>query len=452
MSILPKSWALVKIVDVLEPNENGKPFQQGWSPQCDKMPAELGEWGVLKTTAIQEGNFLEFENKKLPVALKPRPHLEVRAGDILMTCAGPRSRCGVTCLVDKTRTKLIMSGKMYRFRCDQKKAHPKYLEYFLHSRNAKYAIDKMKTGISDSGLNLTHGRFSELDLPIAPINEQCRIIAKIEQLFSELDNGIENLKTAREQLKIYRQAVLDSAFMKVVSSKPLSNLLSKKMTNGYSGKPVKFETKNKVLSLSSTTSGEFKPEHFKYLDEAGLGERDIWCEPNDILVQRGNTSEYVGVPAIYTGHSGEFIYPDLMIRLRANETLILTKFLYYALSSPKIRNLLRKNSKGSAGTMPKINQSILSSVSIPFCPLKFQHEIIQEIESKLSNVLMLDNEVEVHLIKSEALRQSILKKAFSGQLVAQDPNDEPASALLERIKAEKAAQVVPAKTKRKKSV
>ena len=178
MSELPLSWALVKIVDVLAANQNGKPFQQGWSPQCEKLPAGSDEWGVLKTTAIQEGDFWEHENKRLPNSLEPKPHLVVKNGDILMTCAGPRSRCGVTCLVKKSRDKLMMSGKMYRFRCDPDKAYSEYLAYFLHSREAQYKIDRMKTGINDSGLNLTHGRFSGLDVPLAPKMSRAGYAAK----------------------------------------------------------------------------------------------------------------------------------------------------------------------------------------------------------------------------------------------------------------------------------
>jgi type I restriction enzyme, S subunit len=179
---LPKTWVAATIDEVLVPNENGKPFQQGWSPQCEKAPAEPDEWGVLKTTAIQEGEFLEVENKSLPDALRPKPHLEVNEGDILMTCAGPRSRCGVTCLVKRTRPRLMISGKMYRFRPDSERILPEYLESYLLSRDAKQAIDRMKTGISDSGLNLTHSRFAELFVPVAPLNEQRRIVGKIEEL------------------------------------------------------------------------------------------------------------------------------------------------------------------------------------------------------------------------------------------------------------------------------
>src|SRR5687768_8487438 len=212
MRDFPKSWAYVPITEVLELNNNGKPFQQGWSPQCHPHPARDGNWGALKTTAIQPGEFWPHENKALPDHLEGRPHLEVRSGDVLMTCAGPRSRCGVACLVTDIRAKLMMSGKMYRFRPHRKAMDPKLLMYFIHNHATQLEIDRMKTGISDSGLNLTHGRFATLRVPVPPHNEQRRIVVKIEELLSELDKGVDALTTAREQVAAYRKAVLKAAF------------------------------------------------------------------------------------------------------------------------------------------------------------------------------------------------------------------------------------------------
>lgn len=447
--ILPNSWTEIEIEQVLQPLDNGKVIQQGWSPQCEKEPAKLEEWGVLKTTAIQEGYFLPDENKKLPKSLDPRPAIEIKAGDILMTCAGPRNRCGVTSFIKETRPRLMMSGKMYRFRANPQKIDPSYLETFLLSQDAKIAIDRIKTGINDSGLNLTHSRFLKLAIPLAPINEQKRIVAKIDEFQSKLDNAVQCLITSEQKQKVFYQAVLDSAFLECTEERKLGGLLSKKLSNGYSGKPVSYATNYKVLGLSSTTSGTFIDEHYKFLDEKNLESRDIWCEPNDILIQRGNTIEYVGVPAIYNGKPNTFIFPDLMIRARADENIISTKFLYYALSSPKIRNYLRKNAKGSAGTMPKINQETLTSTPIPFCSPTKQLAIVDAIEEQLSNSAAIECVIRDSLAKAHILRQAILKKAFSGELVAQDPNDEPASFLFEHIRAEKESQSPQRKTKSK---
>jgi type I restriction enzyme S subunit len=87
----------------------------------------------------------------------------------------------------------------------------RYIEAFLRSKHAQTEIDRMKTGISDSGLNLTHGRFLPLQVPVAPLNEQERIVAKIEELFSDLDAGVAALERAKANLKRYRAAVLKAA-------------------------------------------------------------------------------------------------------------------------------------------------------------------------------------------------------------------------------------------------
>lgn len=128
-------------------------LHQGWSPRCEPEPSnKVTEWAALKTTAIQDGWFDESFNKRLPNALKPRPALEVHPRDILITCAGPRVRCGVACLVIKTRPRLMISGKMYRFRADESVVTPEFLLAYLRSPEGQAAIDRMKTGGSESGL------------------------------------------------------------------------------------------------------------------------------------------------------------------------------------------------------------------------------------------------------------------------------------------------------------
>lgn len=276
-----------------------------------------------------------------------------------------------------------------------------------------------------------------LNVPIPPLPEQRRIVAKIEELFSELDKGIESLTTAREQLKAYRQSVLKYAFDKATESRLLPTVLAEPFSNGYSGKPVQKVTPWRVLSLSATTSGVFNGEHYKYLDEPGLESRDIWCEPGDVLVQRGNTIGYVGIPALYTGESKEFIFPDLMIRLRANPYIISPAYLCYAMSTPAMRDEMRSRAKGSAGTMPKISQKILAELKIPYCKPDVQRRITEQIDTLNSHANAFEADIDIQLAKSNALRQSILKQAFSGQLVAQNPTDEPATVLLERIRAER---------------
>src|SRR5205823_6726947 len=136
---ISSSFEAVSIETCLGELEDGRRIHQGWSPQCEKPPAGEDEWGVLKTTSIQAGRFEPEHNKRLPPKLAPRPHLEVKEDDILLTCAGPRHRCGVSCLVRQTRERVMISGKMYRFRANPAKIRSDYLEAFLQTETARQA-------------------------------------------------------------------------------------------------------------------------------------------------------------------------------------------------------------------------------------------------------------------------------------------------------------------------
>jgi type I restriction enzyme, S subunit len=122
-----------------------------------------------------------------------------------------------------------------------------------------------------------------------------------------------------------------------------------------------------------------------------------------------------------------------MIRLRADPSIISPRYLYYALSNPAIRDELRTKAKGSAGTMPKINQKVLSDLSIPYCSPEFQEAIGKRLDTATSVIEASELIIAEEMQRAKALRQSILKRAFSGQLVPQDPADEPTAALLARL-------------------
>ena len=188
-------------------------LDQGWSPQCDNEPSDRPDvWGVIKTTAVQSMHYLESENKRLPKTLGPRPNLELAAGDLLITRAGPRVRVGVACLVKASRPYLMLCDKVYRMRCKRDVVSPAFLELVLNAPNIVDELDRLKTGISDSGVNLTQKRLRKLLVPFPPLKKQHRIVAEVERRLSvidELEAAVEaNLKRADR----LQQAVLKQAF------------------------------------------------------------------------------------------------------------------------------------------------------------------------------------------------------------------------------------------------
>jgi len=136
----------------------------------------------------------------------------------------------------------------------------------------------------------------------------------------------------------------------------LAGLLAFGPKNGYSPKAVEYPTDVKALTLSATTSGRFAPQYFKYIDEEIPKDSDLWLRDGDVLIQRGNTLDYVGIAAVYRGRDAEFIYPDLMIKIRAAD-FVDVDFLHIALNARPIRDYFKAHASGTSGTMPKINQS-----------------------------------------------------------------------------------------------
>lgn len=147
----------------------------------------------------------------------------------------------------------------------------------------------------------------------------------------------------------------------------LDDLLIFGPANGFSPKAVEYETPVRSLTLSATTSGRFKSEHSKFLITNVPPNSDLWLKDGDILIQRGNTIEYVGVAAVYRGKPNCFVYPDLMIKVRVSSVFDVN-FIHIAMSQETARDFLRNRASGTSGSMPKINQAILKSLPLPIPP------------------------------------------------------------------------------------
>lgn len=353
--------------DVLIGKTKGEKLQQGWSPQCDPHPAEAGEWAVLRTTAIQAGKFLEWENKHLPEKFKPRPQLEVHVGDLLLTCAGPRVRCGVPTYVRATRPKLMLSGKMYRFKPNPAIVDPRFLEHYLLSPDAQRAIDSMKTGISESGLNLTKDRFLGLQVPIVPMEVQHRTVEVLEEHLSRLDAGIEYLKAGRHRLESLNSALFDQAEeVQAASEVVLDSLLAEKLINGRSVPTA--DAGFPVLRLTAMREGRIDLDERKignWSQEEAAGSR---VAKNDLFVARGNGSiRLVGRAALVVDEPDPVAFPDTMIRIRANREKVLPEYLVLAWNSRRVRRQIEMMARTTAGIY-KVNRRIYGESSFQSRP------------------------------------------------------------------------------------
>jgi len=246
--------------------------------------------------------------------------------------------------------------------------HPYFLYCVVRSRAFQDKLRPLIKGII-GGISL---EFSGLTIPLPPLEVQ-------KEIATEVDGYRKVIDGARGIVDNYRPHIPVRPDWPMVE---LSSILQGRPTNGYSGRPVDRVTSLKVLMLSATTSGTLDLSKFKYLDEEIPPDSPYRCRRGDIYLQRGNTAELVGTAAMFDVDAPDYIYPDLMIRVRADETKIDSHFLLIALQSKPVRDYLTRNAAGSAGSMPKINQGIVERIRVPLAPLATQRAIVAEIEAE----------------------------------------------------------------------
>ncbi len=327
----------------------------------------------------------------------------------------------------------------------------------LDKRFFKFAINERLNdliGVAQGGVGLRHvtkGVFEATDVLIPPRPEQTRIADQLDTLLARIQACQDRLEAIPALLKRFRQAVLGAATSGSLTADwregretpawaptSIGDLLDGKPRNGYSPKSVDYETSVRSLTLSATTSGRFLSQHTKFIDESVPADSYLWLEPGDILIQRANTLEYVGVSAIFDGPPQSFIYPDLMMKCRPNSRVD-GRFLYFLLSAEPTRRYFRDHATGTAGNMPKINQQTVMSAPVKLPPMDEQVEIVRRANRLLHALSQLEQRHTVAAAHTRRLTPLTLAKAFRGQLVPQDPSDEPASALLARIAAQRGA-------------
>lgn len=332
----------------------------------------------------------------------------------------------------------------------------KLLYYFCLHFNFK-KLDKSTTIPSLAKRDLL-----QIPFVLPPILIQKAIVKKIEELFSSLDSGIADLKKAQDQLVIYRQAVLKKAFEGELTNTKISNgdlpinwnwasifdfLFDNKkgMATGPFGTALKkHEHKQEgvpVLGIENIGEGKFKmPNKIFVTPEKSIELKSFKVLENDIIISRsGTVGEICSIPK----QMENSLISTNLIRVRLDLEKVLPKFFVYLFQGGNVREQVKELCKGS--TRVFLNQTILKKLKLPLCSIEEQKEVIKEIESRLSVCDKVEKDIADSLEKAQALRQSILKKAFEGTLLSaaeikeckEHKEYEPASVLLERIREEK---------------
>lgn len=285
------------------------------------------------------------------------------------------------------------------------KSNNKFLCYYLNHFNYKGYVS------GTTRLKLTQAQMKRIMVPVPSEDEQERVVAKIEQLFSELDNGVETLTKTKQQLAVYRQAVLKEAFASCTKKVTVESVCQH-VTDGDHMPPPKTKDGIPFIMISNIENHVIDWSNTAFVGDEYYNNIDNKRRPAKGDVLYTVTGSY-GIPVLIDFEK-EFCFQRHIALLRPKD-IIKQKFLYYAMQEPGV---YAQATKGATGTAQKtVGLAVLRKIQIPFCDdVDTQIEIVNDIEAKMSLCDSIEKTVDTTLQQAEAMRQSILKKAFEGEL------------------------------------
>jgi len=516
---IPQSWEEVK-VDLISELIRGVTYKKEVSSEIEKKEFIP----ILRANNINK-NQLNFDSLiYVPEQLVKDIQLIVNGDIIFAMSSGSKHLVGKSAQAYKDYKASV--GSFCAILRPYNNVSKKFIAYFFQSSKFRHLISKSAKGTNIN--NLKREQILDSIIPLPPLNEQKRIVEKIDELFSDLDNGVANLKKAQNQLKVYRQALLKNAFegklteqwRKENNPEPAEKLLErikkerqkryeqeladwKEAVNKWEeeGKKGKKPRRPKEYDeLPPLTSEELKnlpnlPKGWKWIKNNELlyyvtsGSRDwkkyysnkgaYFIRTQDIKYNSLNIENvaFVDLPKDVEGKRSLVEQGDILMTITGanvgkvafiqkdlpetyvSQSVALMKLTYNKIA-PYLHYYFQSNFFGKKFIeelvygvgRPVLSLENMKEVFVALCSLEEQNQIVSILEEQFSVIDKLEEEIEKALKKSQTLRQSILKKAFEGKLVPQDPNDEPASELLKGIKAEKEKYLAEQKEKKKKPV
>ncbi len=509
---LPPGWALTRIESIIP--HDGIFSDGNWVESKDQDPN--GDVRLIQLADVGDGVFRNRSARFLTSEKATELRCTyLRKGDILIArMPDPLGRACVFPLGGDQQFVTVVDVCVVR--TDREQVDRTYLCHVINFLGVRKQVEDLQTGTTRK--RISRRNLATVQIPLAPIGAQRLIATKIDELYSELEAGIESLRKARARLATYRKAVLKHAFEGKLTAhwreenkefletpEQLLAAIKKQRSVRYEKQLRDWETaleaweegtrwgrrpakprKPREIAIAHTTcevdtpsllpygwrwvrlcnvaevSGGLTknpkrnalPRKMKYLRVANVcadgvltddihkigvtdaEARSVVLNPGDLLVVEGNGSiEQIGRVAMWQGELHDCGHQNHLIRVR-KATEHDPRFALRFLLSPLGRDLITNEASSTSG-LHTLSISKVENLPVPVASIAEEAEVVLHIDRELSVVDELVEEIEAQLAKSRTLRQSILKRAFSGQLVLQDDTDEAASVVLDRIRAER---------------
>ena len=442
---LPASWAKGTISEMI--SGQGVFVDGDWIESKDQD--QNGDVRLIQLADIGDGKFRDKSSRFLTLQRANEIGCTfLREGDVLV--ARMPDPIGRACIFPlKGEYKYVTAVDVAIIRPGENGVNNKWLNYTINTPTIRNKIEALQSGTTRK--RISRGNLALIEFPIPPRNEQNRIVEKLDELLSELEKGKEQLQTALEHLKVYRQSVLKSAFEGTLTNENLKegelpegwksielNEIAERIADGPFGSHLKssdyVDHGIRVIRLENIGEMEFKDEYKTFVTPNKYETIKRHTVTKGDIIFSSFVSDSIRTTILPDYIDNAINKADCFL-VRVSHSKILAKYLMFYFSTRSMRNQLVDHVHGA--TRPRINTTQLRNSLIPVASLGEQHLVVQEIESRLSVCDKLEETINECLGEAEVLRKSILKKAFEGKLVDQDLGDEPASKLLESIRKEK---------------
>lgn len=400
--------------------------------------------------------------KKMNFDDKEFAHFHLRHGDVLINeGSGSAKEVGKPAVWRDEIRDCCFQNTLLRVRPNSTSPEYLYLYFLFCARTGRFVS-------STQGVNIFHiGKtgLAKFPLPVPPLSEQRRIVAKIDNLTNKSKRAREQLDHVPRLVEKYKQAVLAAAFRGDLSGawreandvheSWRETTVGALVSDIVAGKNLRCEERpprngeRGTLKVSAVTWGKFDASQTKTLPTSFVPPAHTRVQVGDFLISRANTVELVGAVVVVDETPTNLYLSDKILRLELDDAD--KPWLLWYLRSPAGRDKIEEGSSGNQLSMRNLSQNKLRAISLPWPDRKERAEVVRRIEHAFTWIDRLAAEAGSAHKLIDRLNQAILAKAFRGELVPQDPTDEPASALLDRIRAQRTTRQLAPKRKARKA-